>query len=144
MSGASMPSSADGPPEGMGMPGPSGAAGGAAGATIWRPVPGSIAARTPAAQVSNSTKGGAGGYPGAGGLPGMGNPEAAGPMTMTPGMSGMPGMPGMPGGMNPQQQQRSPRMKVHPRYEFVVCFIWREPTPTDPTPTADAGTGATQ
>jgi type IV pilus assembly protein PilM len=122
---------------GLGAPG--GMAGGA-GSTIWRPVPGSLAARTPPAQVSTTTTGGMGGM----GVPGGYPPGVGGPMGLPGGAeSQMPYPSSGPGGVSPYPggsatpQQRSPRMKVHPRYEFVVCFIWREPTPTDPTPTAE-------
>jgi hypothetical protein len=54
---------------------------------------------------------------------------------MPGGPGGMPGAPGgtlMPGAR-----------KTKPRFEFVACFFWREPTPTDPTPTADGSATTT-
>ena len=66
------------------------------------------------------------GESGAPGGEGFGGPEPGG----LPG--GVPGMPPGTGGPLPPGAR-----KMKPRYEFVACFIWREPTPTDPTPTAD-------
>ena len=62
------------------------------------------------------------------------------------GMPGMPGMPGMSGGSGgmPGMVGGTPAAAPpagkganapKPRTEFVLCFVWREPTPTDPTPT---------
>ena len=71
----------------------------------------------------------------------------AGPGGGDPGGEAGPGMPGMPGGMPGLPGGGGPLMpgarKTKPRYEFVACFIWREPTPTDPTPTADAAATTT-
>jgi hypothetical protein len=63
-----------------------------------------------------------GGYPG--GKPGMG--------------AGIPGMggPGGPGSSQPGATPIGPP-STKKRTEFVLCFVWREPTPTDPTPVAD-------
>lgn len=36
-----------------------------------------------------------------------------------------------------------PKVKVKPRTEFVVCFVWREPTPTDTGAAAGPATGGT-
>ncbi|HVK16830.1 MAG TPA: type IV pilus assembly protein PilM [Fimbriiglobus sp.] len=121
-----------------GMPGMPGAGGG--GAAGWAPL---------TASGSGGAAGGMGGMmrpgmPGGGmpGMPGMPGDEAgAGPGMPPPGMPGMPGMPGGqagPGGVTPQAGR-----KTKPRYDFVACFIWREPTPTDPTPAAGESGGTT-
>jgi hypothetical protein len=62
------------------------------------------------------------------------------------GGGGSPDGPTMPvpgGGSFPQggagNTALAGKPKEKPRTEFVLCFIWREPTPTDPTPEAPAG-----
>ncbi len=72
---------------------------------------------------------------GPGGVPPPGQ-IAGGPGGGLPGAPSMPGFPGVGG------QPSGPAMtfgrKPKTRYEFVACFLWREPTPTDPTPAAAA------
>ncbi|HEY2784796.1 MAG TPA: type IV pilus assembly protein PilM [Fimbriiglobus sp.] len=51
------------------------------------------------------------------------------------------GIPSPGGGTPGQAQLATPKEK--PRTEFVLCFIWREPTPTDTTPEGGASTGNT-
>jgi hypothetical protein len=63
--------------------------------------------------------GGPGGAPGMGLIPSMG-PGGMGPTTpMTP----PPATPGAP--------EAKGAIKIKPRYEFVVVFTWKEPTPSD-------------
>lgn len=117
-----------GPPPGMG------GGGGASAGGAWRPLLGS------------------GGVASTGGAPmapgGLGTP----PIGMFP-----PGMlpPGMGGGsgsdvpMNPIPPVGGGSIKVKPRYEFVIVFTWKEPTPSDklrpikvPEPKSGGGFGA--
>jgi type IV pilus assembly protein PilM len=134
----------------MSGPGASGSEGGAGGAAAtgsvappWSPL------------LSGGTAGGAGGFGGSeggmgrmsGGMSGgmsagggMGGIEGGSmpPPGGMPGMSGM--MPGMSGMMPGSQPVPAPPVgkgatAPKPRTEFVLCFVWREPTPTDPTPT---------
>jgi type IV pilus assembly protein PilM len=57
----------------------------------------------------------------AGGPPGSG--AAVGP--------GMPGPPPASGGTPPPASGTGAKGKVKPRYEFVILFVWKEPTPSD-------------
>ncbi len=107
-----------GPPGGMGGPG------GAAAGSSWAPLLASGAAGG----------GGMGGGPGSDMGGGMGGGKPGGPGMGGPGMDG--GGPGMPGGAG-SLQTRAGKVNPKPRIEFVVCFVWREPTPTDPTPTVE-------
>ena len=72
------------------------------------------------------------GGPGFGGSPGRSGPPSFG------GPSGPPGMPGFgstgPGGAAATTRPATTKKRT----EFVLCFVWREPTPTDPTPTAES------
>jgi type IV pilus assembly protein PilM len=82
--------------------------------------------------------GGAGAVGGEGSFPAMpgalpsGVPPRGVPTGMTgspdsvPGVGGVPGGPGQPGTL-----PGSTAPKPIPRYEFVIMFIWREPTPSD-------------
>lgn len=107
-----------------GMPGMPGAGGGASG---WSPLTASGGGAATGGMMPGGMQPGVMAGPGGGDL----DSEAGGP-GMPGGMPGMPGMPGTPGGATTPGAR-----KTKPRYEFVACFIWREPTPTDPTPTAD-------
>jgi hypothetical protein len=51
-----------------------------------------------------------------------------------PGIPGMPGTPGMPGSADGPGTAATPGKgmgKVKPRFEFVIVFVWKEPTPSD-------------
>jgi type IV pilus assembly protein PilM len=50
-----------------------------------------------------------------------------------PGMGSMPGMPGTPGGPGgqPGNEPAAAPSGSHTRTEFVIFFIWKEPTPSD-------------
>ncbi len=131
-----------GGPGGGGM-GPFGGMMGGAQAAGWVPL---------TASGRGAGGGFAGGLGGGGGLRppslgGMGGePGGGGGGVTPPGLPSMPGMPGMPGA--PYQPPGGPLAggasgaagaqggkKEKTRYEFVACMLWREPTPTDPTPT---------
>ena len=116
-----------GPPGGMGGPG------GAASGSRWTPLLASGASGGggmggPGSEMGMSGKAGGMGMSGPGGMGGPGG------MMGGPGMDG--GGPGMPGGGGLLQPSAG-KEKQKPRIEFVVCFVWREPTPTDPTPTVE-------
>ena len=70
------------------------------------------------------------------GMPGVGA-SGGGPGGMGPTFSGPMGggtFPGAGGGNSPAapvDAGTSGRLKVKPRYEFVIVFTWREPTPSD-------------
>jgi type IV pilus assembly protein PilM len=147
-----MPGSDEGGGRGMpGMPMPGGPGGdmpggfGGGAGSSWVPL-----------TASGAGAGGGGGIGGGGFNPGGFGPQggsgaelpgapdlaggAGGPMPGGPGgMPGMPGPPGLPGPGGPAQPGAK---KGKTRYEFVACFIWREPTPTDPTPTAEGSGGS--
>ena len=60
---------------------------------------------------------------------------------------GEKGVGGIPGGVDTSTLPKG--LKVKPRYEFVLMFVWREPTPSDELrkikekdPNAAAATGA--
>jgi hypothetical protein len=81
---------------------------------------------------------GSGSVGGGGGMGmGMGLPPGAGPM-IGPGGGGMavPGPLSPPGGsaispMPPAVEPAKGTVKVKPRYEFIIVFAWKEPTPSD-------------
>ena len=108
--------------------------GGGGGGSGWTPL------------VGRSGGGGGGGAGGMEGGPGGGRGGMEGGPAGGRSMPGMAGMEGGPGGdaddgggtgaPPPAGQQLINGKK--PRYEFVLVFLWREPTPTDPTPGADA------
>ena len=115
------------------------ASGGAAGGSkrdAWVPIGGTGSASTGGGGMGGAVgvmgEGGPGAAPGGRGGPpkgmggGAGGKAGMGPGAM-PGMGGMPGMAGM-GGMpgSSAGQTSSDR-----RTEFVVFFVWREPTPSD-------------
>jgi hypothetical protein len=157
--GRGMPGSPGGPggsPDG-GMPGGPGMMGGGASNSLsaWRPLaPGSA---NSAGGMGLPGEGGMGAMPGgprggAGGLS-LGSMGAPSPSGGSPGVSaGGPGVsaggpgggsvdggegPGamMPGGpTNPSLT--TAKGKAKNRTEFVLFFIWKEPTPSDPTPVA--------
>ena len=125
--------------------GPSGEGGGVAAgpaAPPWTPL---------LSGAANSSQGGMMGSGGMGGMDGGVSPGASGsppgfdggggedPGSAGGGRSGPPESSGSssgPGG--PGTTPTTPAVKgpkaPKPRTEFVLCFIWREPTPTDPTP----------
>lgn len=113
------------------LPGAPGGASGGAGGGGWTPL------------TLSGTGGGGGFNPGmpstpdsgaAAGGPGASAPGLpTGPGASAPGLP--PGIPGMPAAGGPQPAATGAK-KSKIRYDFVVCFVWREPTPTDPTPTA--------
>ncbi|HKB01717.1 MAG TPA: type IV pilus assembly protein PilM [Gemmataceae bacterium] len=129
--------SASGPPGGMGMPGPGGLPGpGGVGTGGWAPL----------GSHANGAGAGGMGMPGPGGMPMFGT--GPGPVASSsggpgprggggPGFPGIPGIPGMAPGMGPGDQVGPgaavpPKgVKVKPRYEFVIMFAWKEPTPSD-------------
>jgi type IV pilus assembly protein PilM len=131
--GAAPPGPAGGP--GMGM----GEGGGGAGAPggAWVPL-GSAGGTASSGGGFLGMGGGMGmmggmGFPGMPGLPGV--PGFGGP---PPGM-GVPGSPAAPGPAGPgvpgpgESTTTTPQkgIKVKPRYEFVIIFTWKEPTPSD-------------
>jgi len=115
---------------GPGGPGPVGPAG-----------PGQVEGATPAAPAAtpwtpanppgNGTAG-----PGGSGAAFGGGDSGLGGRPSGPGAAPAPGdggnSPAGPGGTPTATGARKPKA----RYEFVVYLVWREPTPTDPTPTA--------
>jgi hypothetical protein len=60
----------------------------------------------------------------------MGAGKTGGSMSM---MGGGPGPSPTPGGSTAAAPGG---IKPKPRYEFVAFILWKEPTPTDPTPGA--------
>jgi len=104
-----------GPPPGLGGPSSS-SSGGAASGGGWRPL-GSFANRGPIGGT-----GGAG--TGTGPIFGGGGPAAS--------SSGPLVAPGGPAVTTPAATEGAKgAMKIKPRYEFVVVFTWKEPTPSD-------------
>ncbi len=76
---------------------------------------------------------------------GFGSPSPSfSPPPAMPGSGTMPGMPGPGGATGPGGVPAAGGIAgkgpaaPKPRTEFVLCFVWREPTPTDPTPVATA------
>ncbi|MGL6074104.1 MAG: type IV pilus assembly protein PilM [Fimbriiglobus sp.] len=133
---------------GLGLPGEGGMGRGAPAGGASMPGAGGegAAAGTPAGPVAPpwtplGTAAGTGA--GAGGVPGMGGPGlsmGAGPggREGPPGLAMGGGSPGLLPGGNPTAGTgpKTGSRKIKERTEFVLCFVWREPTPTDPTPTA--------
>jgi type IV pilus assembly protein PilM len=141
--GFGMGDAGGGAPGAPGAPGggPPGAPGGARGdesgmgmrgGPVWAP-------------LSGSDAGGGFGAPGGGGFGGPdGPPRGFGGGGMGRGEKGdrgdrgpafppggVPGMPGAAPGGVPGPNQPGVNQEIAPRYEFVVMFIWREPTPSD-------------
>ena len=108
------PSSSEGGP---------GAVGAAASGPAWLPA------------GSGAAGGLGGGYPGSmGRSPG----SSGGPSSEDGrGPGGSRGIPSLPG-PGTTTGVLAPGVTPKTRYEFVVGFVWREPTPTDPTPARDA------
>ncbi|OWK36157.1 type IV pilus assembly protein PilM [Fimbriiglobus ruber] len=140
---------------GMAVPGGPGGPGGAGGpvGTSWSPLTGSTqfaggGMGGPGGIGPMAPPGGMGGLGGGLGATGGDTAEPTWGSQATgsgPGMMGGPGMmpprgemPGGPGGPGVPGTAGTPgaNAKKKPRYEFTVYLIWREPTPTDPTPTA--------
>jgi type IV pilus assembly protein PilM len=82
--------------------------------------------------LGSRTGGGGGG--GAGGRPG----GAAGGGMGPPGLPGMGG-PGGSGGQSNRPARPAPGATQHQRTEFVILFIWKEPTPSDTLRNAASG-----
>jgi type IV pilus assembly protein PilM len=125
-----------GPPGGPPGSGPGGPGGAASGRDQWVPLagggantggPGGMAPGGPGDRFG-SGRGGIGGFgPPGRGKGGLGAMEPGG---APPGMGAMGG--GGPGGAQGGAPPGTGAAKnVKPRYEFVVMFIWREPTPSD-------------
>jgi hypothetical protein len=145
------------PPVGEGGPTPGGPggeggimAGPAPAGPAWIPVsppgigqgPGQTSALPGGAPFGPGGPGGAPFGPVSGGIPGgRGTPDGGeggpGGLPFGPGGAG-PFGPGGPGGapFGPGGTGVILPKKPKVRTEFVVCFVWREPTPTDPTPGA--------
>ncbi len=87
---------------------------------------GTSGATTPAATPWTPASPPGSGAGGGGGMFGAGGPGSE---------SGAPIQPAGPGA-----PATSTTRKGKPRFEFVVYLVWREPTPTDPTPTAATAT----
>jgi type IV pilus assembly protein PilM len=107
---------------GPGMPGMPGGAGATGG---WSPL----------GSAYGSGQGGGGGGMGLPGVP-MGPGMPGVPMGPgTPGVPMGPGVPGVPGPGSPVPpaggETAKGTMKAKPRYEFVIVFAWKEPTPSD-------------
>jgi hypothetical protein len=160
--GGSPDGATGGPPRGgVGAPANVGSSDGGAASPAMGAAGGSWVPIVSTATGSSGTPGGTGGGEGtfggppAGPLPGapapgglgMGVVAGSGKAGLTPGSTGSPD--GAPGGGGPSPQAPggagttttvSGTKKEKPRTEFVLCFIWREPTPTDPTPAAGGGT----
>jgi hypothetical protein len=100
----------------------------------WQPLTGAGGNASPGGFPGGGPSGGPSGFPGGftrgfggrgkgfglagvGGGPSSGGPPTGGPPPIT---SGGPTVPGTPVAKKPK-----------PRYEFIVMFIWREPTPSD-------------
>jgi type IV pilus assembly protein PilM len=107
-----------------GMPtgGEASGAGAAAAAPPWAPLGGTASAAGGGGGLGGMSTGGEG----LGSFGGPGSPGGPGGMSVAG--------PGGPGG--PAAPPTTAGKKTKPRTEFVVCFVWREPTPTDPTPVA--------
>jgi type IV pilus assembly protein PilM len=96
---------------------------------------------TPLGDLAGGAFGGGGGVGGAAGGrggPGGGMPDFMRGMKQprNPGGGKAPGpgleVPGGPGGSQPPQNQQRVQTIRTPRTEFVILFIWAEPTPSDP------------
>ena len=144
---------------GSGFGGKGGMGGGSA-AGSWRPVGLAAAANAAGAGGFGKGEGGPAGMMMGGGMggPGMGGPalpgmpsamgSSGGPIAMMPSTGGgEKGVGGIPGGVDTSALPKG--LKVKPRYEFVLMFVWREPTPSDELrkikekdPNAAAATGA--
>ena len=126
--GGGMGGSSAGPPPGFGPPGGRGGEGpglmGGGSSTGWNPL----------GRVAGASGSGVGGMmmggPAMGPMiPGMG-PMVPGMGPMVPGMG--PGRPGVPGPVVPATPvEGKGAIKIKPRYEFVIVFTWKEPTPSD-------------
>jgi hypothetical protein len=155
--GGGSPDGGDGmtmPGTGAGMPGTPG---------TWQPLPGSgnvaggpgMGMGMPGSEGGMGAPGGGMGLaiPGAGGMPG--GPPGGAPMTgisgggggrgaaLAGGGSSDGGEVGIPGGGGlgqPNSPAMPPKGKPKVRTEFVLVFVWREPTPSDPTPAGAAAT----
>lgn len=135
--GGATPEGAPGGGMGLSGPGIPGATGGSTsgGSTgsSWVPLGGAIAA----------SGGGNVGYPGAGPGPGGGNVGFPG---AGPGPGGRGGAEAPGAAANPPPPKG---LKIKPRFEFILVFAWKEPTPSDKlrqikdrvAPTSDSGTG---
>jgi type IV pilus assembly protein PilM len=141
------PGSPDGGPgDGMGMAGAA-----PAGLSSWTPVfgRGGVAggANPGEGMAFGGPRGGAGSGLVMGGTGGPGGAPGAGGITLSPSAGGGavgspdggeasaagPGVaPGVPGS-SPSTPAKTNKAKT----EFILIFVWREPTPSDPTPTAD-------
>jgi hypothetical protein len=108
-------------PMGMGSFGPPGVSSGGTDTVTWAPL------------VSGGSSATAGAYgpagPGGPGMPGPAGP--GGPGLPIGGM--IPGGLGMPPPMGPEVGGTTPPkgLKIKPRFEFIVVFVWKEPTPSD-------------
>jgi hypothetical protein len=120
-----------GGPAGMGEGGPSGGTGGGG---PGAPPPRMMLGGPPAGIVPGGPPAGIGG-PG-----GTGSPDGGGTGSPDGFDMGAPGA-GIPGtGAAGTQPNNAGRKRPKLRTEFVLMFIWREPTPSDPTPAAGTET----
>ncbi|MEZ6141256.1 MAG: type IV pilus assembly protein PilM [Zavarzinella sp.] len=117
---------------GMAMPGgdpnnPGGGGAAAPAAPPWTPI-GSSATNGAGSPFGGAIPGGPGGPGGESPSPGFpGIPMPGGP---GPGIPG-PGGPGIPGPGVPGSGSTLSTVKAKPRYEFIITFVWKEPTPSD-------------
>jgi type IV pilus assembly protein PilM len=139
--GAGMGMPSMGSPDGMGGLGGVAGPGGMGAATSWTPVFGA---------GGGGAAAGAGGMGSTMGMGGFGAPPGGGMGGMSPrGMQGGPGGVGspdggdggmtgapLPGGQTGGDTNVKSKGPAKTRTEFILIFIWREPTPSDPTPTA--------
>ena len=77
----------------------------------------------PAGSGGSGVQGSSGRYGGPGGVAG---PSGGPSLPPTPGLGGGPGVGGQPAQSAPPKG-----VKVKPRFEWVVIFVWQEPTPSD-------------
>jgi type IV pilus assembly protein PilM len=141
-----------GPAGGRWVPVVSRGSGGAAGGLGGMPggLPGGLGEGGPGGMMGGlpGRGGGPGGEEGGGspdGGEGFGGPPPGEGLGEGEGDPGSPGglMPGGPGGMPGGPAATQPLVNgKKPRTEFVLVFLWKEETPTDPTPTADGSAAA--